>query len=211
MHKHAIVVAVVLSTAGTGWSADSEPSWPQFRGPDSTCVATSGKPPVTLNPDDPLWRAELPPGHSSPCVWGDRIFVTAYNNPQLETICVDRRNGVIIWRRPLSVEKIEPTHRIANPAAPTPMTDGKRLYVYFGSYGLISYDFDGAEQWYKRFPPPNVEFGTGTSPILAGDKVILDRDEDLDSCLIAFDKRDGKEIWRTDRSEFRRGFSTPYI
>jgi outer membrane protein assembly factor BamB len=102
-------------------------------------------------------------------------------------------------------------HRIGSPASPTPATDGERVFVYFGSYGLISYDFAGGERWRKPLPIPMIEFGTGTSPLLAGELIVLLCDQDLDSFLLAVDRRTGKTVWKTERPEFRRGFSSPYL
>ena len=157
-----------------------------------------------------LWKigaACRPPA----CVWADRIFLTGVSDARLETLCVARRDGRVLWRRPAPAEKIEATHRISNPAASTPATDGERVYVYYGSFGLLCYDFEGREQWTRPLPPPVVEFGTGTTPILAGDLLILNCDQDLGSYLLAADKRTGKDVWKIDRAEFRRGFATPFV
>jgi outer membrane protein assembly factor BamB len=85
------------------------------------------------------------------------------------------------------------------------------VYVYFGSFGLLAYDLGGKELWKKPLPQPVVEFGTGTSPILAGSNVILVSDQDAGGYLLAVDARTGAEVWRKDRSEFRRSFSSPFL
>jgi outer membrane protein assembly factor BamB len=85
------------------------------------------------------------------------------------------------------------------------------VYVYFGSFGLLAYDFAGKEQWRRPLAAPVVEFGSGTSPVLAGDRLILNCDQDLGSYLLAVDKRTGKTVWRVERPEFRRGFATPFV
>src|SRR5262249_21723733 len=108
-------------------------------------------------------------------------------------------------------EKIEPVHRIGSPASPTPATDGERVVVYFGSFGLISYDLSGRELWRRPLPFPMIEFGAGSSPLLAGELVLLLCDQDLGSFLLAVDRRTGKTVWKTERPEFRRGFSSPYL
>lgn len=204
-----ILLAFLLSLA-LGAGADS--NWPQFRGPEGCAVASDGEPPVHFGPgSNVLWKVALPPGNSSPVVWGDRIFLTAFDRPRLETFCLDRRNGQILWRQSLTPDKVEPTNRTATPAAPTPATDGQRVYVYFGSLGLVAYDFAGREQWRRPLPAPVVDFGTGSSPILVGDLLILSRDQDLGSHLLALDKATGRTIWRVERPEFRRGFATPFV
>ena len=108
-------------------------------------------------------------------------------------------------------EKIEAAHRIGSPASPTPCTDGERVYVSFGSFGVLAYGWNGGEQWKVPLPAPVVEFGTSASPILADGKVIIVSDQDVGGYLLALDAKTGAEVWRVDRSEFRRGFSTPFV
>ena len=191
---------------------NTQPFWPQFRGPSGLSIALQGKPPVHFGPgSNLLWKVSLPSGNSSPAVWGGRIFVTSFDKQKLETLCVDRSNGAILWRQAAPASKFEPAHHIGSPACPTPATDGSRVYVYFGSFGLLCYDMEGKEIWRKPIPIPIVEFGSGTSPVLAGDLVILNCDQDMNSFLLALDRVTGKEVWKTDRSEFRRGFATPLV
>jgi outer membrane protein assembly factor BamB len=186
--------------------------WPQFRGPGSTGVSEEGNPPIHFGPGtNVVWKTALPGGQSSPVIIGERIFVTSHHEGKLQTLCLDRTDGRILWTRDVAPEKVEPAHRIGSPAASTSAADGQRVYSYFGSFGLVCYDHEGAEQWYQRLPIPVVEFGTGTSPILTGDLLILLCDQDEDSYLLAVDKRTGKSVWRTERTEFRRGFSSPIV
>lgn len=187
-------------------------NWPQFRGPNACAVADGPPPPTFFGPkSNVLWRVNLPPGNSSPIVWGDRIFLTACDKLNLQTLCVDRRDGKILWCQSAPVEKTEPVNKYATPAAPTPVTDGQRVYVYFGSLGLLAYDFEGHEQWRVKLPTPIVEFGTGSSPILADGKLIQLCDQDSGSFLLAVDPASGKTIWRKERPGFRRGFTTPFV
>lgn len=207
MHRHSLTLGCFL-IAGSFCHADH---WPQFRGPDGQAVAQSDAP-IHFGPrSNVLWQSELPTGHSSPCIWGNRIFLTGFDRAHLDTLCLDRATGKILWKAAAPAEKIEGTHRIGSPAASTPATDGQRVYVYFGSFGLLAYDFQGKEIWRKPLPTPMVEFGTGSSPMLAGNLLILLCDQDLDSFLLAVDGRTGSEVWRAERPEFRRGFSTPFV
>lgn len=202
----------LLLCSGVERSRGGEAAWPQFRGPGGLAVAAQDHPPIQFGPQtNLLWRTELPPGHSSPCVWGPRIFLTGLNQGQLETLCVDRNSGGVLWRRPVQAEKLEPTHRLGSPAASTPATDGARVYAYFGSYGLVAYDVEGREQWKRPLPTPMVEFGAGMSPILAGDRLIVVCDGDQGSHLLALDKATGRQLWRTERPEFRRSFASPFV
>ena len=153
----------------------------------------------------------MPPGHSSPCIWADKIVLTGLADDKLITFCVSRTDGHELWRIAAPAQKIEATHRIGSPAAPTPCTDGRLVYVYFGSFGVLAYDWNGKEVWRKPLPAPVVEFGTGASPILADEKIIIVADQDVGSYLLALDAKTGAEVWRVDRSEFRRSFSTPLV
>src|SRR5947209_8213152 len=151
------VLPIVLFACFTGPAHGQDvPRWPQFRGPNATGIAADAKPlPVEFGPDKNLkWKTPIPPGHSSPCVWGDCIFVTAFDKEanKLETIGLDRRDGRILWRKAAPAEKVEKVHATGSPAVATPATDGERVYVYFGSCGLFCYDFDGKEIWTKPLP-----------------------------------------------------------
>ncbi len=185
--------------------------WPQFRGPGGRGVSESARPPVHFGPaTNVLWKVPLPSGNSSPIVTGDRIFLTAVNEGRLETLCLNRKNGKILWRKNAPAEKLEPTHKLGSPATPTPVTDGKWVYVFFGSFGIIAYDLEGAEKLRQPLATPVVEFGTSASPILVDNKLIVVCDQDLGSFVEARDKTTGRTIWRTERPQFRRSFATPY-
>jgi len=205
-------VALCLLTLIASPAFAAEPAWPQFRGPDGLAISEGSPPPVHFGPGtNLLWKIALPTGHSSPCIWGGRIFLTAVNDGKLETLCLDRAGGRILWQRPVQTANLERTHRLGSPAASTPATDGRRVYVYFGSFGLVAYTLEGAEEWTLPLPSPMVEFGAATSPILAGDKLIVVQDQDQGSYLLAVDTATGKTVWRTERPEFRRSFASPFI
>jgi outer membrane protein assembly factor BamB len=130
--SHLTTLVAVLS-AGLVSHATAAPApadWPQFRGPNSQGVAENAKPPFAFGPDKALlWKTPLPAGVSSPCIWGDRIFVTAFDEErkQLETIGLDRKTGKIVWRKDAPTEKIQEVHDISSPANTTSATDGKRV------------------------------------------------------------------------------------
>ena len=144
-----LTTVFLASLAGAAQNKGGEAWWPQFRGPNSSGIGT-GKPPVQFGPDqNVLWKTAVGPGLSSPVVWKGRIFLTEFDSTarQLATLCIDQRTGKILWRRTIAPETIEKVHEISSPAGSTPVTDGERLYVYFGSYGLIAYDRDGNTLW----------------------------------------------------------------
>ena len=191
------------------------PNWPRFRGPAGLGVADGEKPPVEFGPGkNVLWETAVPSGPSSPCIWGDRIFLTAYDGGKLWTLCLDRTTGKELWRRDAGAEKIEAyLENQGSPAASTPVTDGEKVFVYFGSCGLIAYDFAGKELWRHALPTAetNNDFGSGTSPILVDGLIILVRDLKADSSVLAVDAATGKQVWKTARPAMMTGYATPAV
>jgi outer membrane protein assembly factor BamB len=200
MMRCLLTMATGIGLAAATPAEDSVAHWTRFRGPDGGGLAPDGqKLPTQFGPNkNVLWKTPLPPGASSPCVWGDRIFLTAYDKPakKLETVCLDRRDGRILWRQAAPVAKIEKAHEVSNPAASTPAADNDGVYVHFGSLGLLCYDHAGHERWKVSLPAPQSMFGTATSPILAGDLVLLNRDYRPGPCLLAVDRRTGNIAWK---------------
>jgi outer membrane protein assembly factor BamB len=206
----AVVLSGLTGAAQTIDKGDGKAWWPQFRGPNSSGIGT-GKPPVEFGPGrNVLWKVAVGPGLSSPIVWNGRIFLTEFDsaNKQLATLCIDQRTGKVLWRRAVAPQTLEKVHEISSPAGSTPVTDGERVYVYFGSYGLIAYDRDGKTLWERRFPNPENPYGAVASPIVAGDLVILNH-QGKDAYLLGLDRRDGRTVWKTDRSMLQFGWSTP--
>lgn len=158
-----------------------------------------------------LWRTPLASGHSTPCFAGDRIFLTTSRGEELATVSLYRDTGEVRWKRALPTTKLEEIHGSGSRATCSPASDGERLYVFFGSYGLVCYDLDGQHLWEKRMGPFQDQFGANSSPIIVEDKVILNQDHDVDSFLMALDKRSGDVVWTTMREGFTRSYSTPVI
>jgi outer membrane protein assembly factor BamB len=206
-----ILTAVLLSASfGVATQKSGKPSWPQFRGPNASGLGT-GTPPVHFGPDqNVVWKTPVGAGLSSPIVWDQRLFLTEFDpaNKQLSTLCIDRGTGKILWRRTVTPEQIERVHKISSPAGATPVTDGERVYVYFGSYGLLAYDLNGNLKWERRLPLPENPYGAVSSPIVAGDLLILNH-QGKEAYLLAVNRRDGRTVWKTDRSMFQYGWSTP--
>jgi len=206
-----LFIAVTMALPADAWAGENY--WNQFRGPNGSGIAPGEKKlPMEFDATkNMIWKCEISKGNSSPCVWGDRIFLTGYAERNLETICIDRTNGRILWKKSVTPEKIERVHPINTPATPTATTDGKGVYVYFGSYGLICYDFNGNEKWKRALPPPVNMYGTAASPIMAGDYLIFCNDRKTESYLEAIDPDTGKTIWRKEREGFAAGWSTPML
>ncbi len=199
-----LVAALALSSFGSAAQKSGQVWWPQFRGPNSSGLG-EGRPPVHFGPDqNVLWKTAVGAGLSSPIVWEDRVFLTEVDQPnkQLSTLCIDRRTGKILWRRTVAPEQIEKVHELSSPAGATPATDGESVYVYFGSYGLVSYDLNGNLKWERRLPLPENPYGAVSSPIVAGELLVLNH-QGKDAYLLGVNRRDGRTVWKTDRSMFQ--------
>jgi outer membrane protein assembly factor BamB len=195
-----LVLALTIAIA-----ADKKvPAWPEYRGPGGSGIADdTDNPPIEFGPAKHLlWKTVVPSGHASPSIWGDRIFLTTFDKPtkMLEVMALARGSGKLVWRRAVPAEGLESVHDISSPATATPATDGERVYAYFGSYGLICFDRDGYLLWSVPLGVANViPYGSGTSPILAGELVILNRDEGPEPYILAVDRHTGKTVWKQEQ------------
>lgn len=203
-----LVTLVFIVT--TSFSQESA-NWPQFRGPNSSGIAPDNLSlPTEFNQNtNMLWRCAVSKGNSSPCIWGNNIFLTAYEGKTLETICIDRNTGKIRWKKAIAVDKFERMHPINNPASPSPATDGERVYVYFGAYGLLCYDLAGELVWERKMPIPKIMYGSSASPILTGQNLIFIHDSNTESYIENINPKTGKTIWKKDRTGFKGTWSNP--
>jgi outer membrane protein assembly factor BamB len=225
--------SLLLVTAGA-ISLSAADNWPQWRGPGGQGVSTEQKLPTEWSPSKNIaWKTELPPGHSSPIVWGDRLFVTAaiegeaipgkravkhrqgkeedWIHPDsvagdkrhtMKVLALDAKSGRILWEQTAYEGPVyDARHRRSSYAGPTAATDGEMVYAYFGPEGLYAYDFSGKLAWKVIEKFPVLGLGTGTSPVLFQNLVIMQRDEDNgdNSVVVAYDKKTGKEVWTTRR------------
>lgn len=213
--------------------------WPQFRGPQSSGVADDPSvPDAWSGTRNVVWKTEIPgSGWSSPVVWGDRIFLTSvistvapeapkkglYFGGNREAIpadehrwmvyAVDWKTGKIAWEREVHRGVPNSSHHLKNTyASETPVTDGERVYAYFGNLGLFVFDMDGKPVWSQPWGPFHTRYGWGTaaSPVLYKNSIYVVNDNDDRSFLVALDKHTGKQIWRVERDE-ASNWSTPYI
>jgi outer membrane protein assembly factor BamB len=179
--------------------------WPQFRGINGSGVASeTSKPPVVLDNTTLMWRTNLAGGVSSPVIWQEKLFITGFNksSKELLTICIDSKNGKTLWSKVAVPDSLEKYHSISSPAAGSVTTDGERVISYFGSCGLFCYTNNGKLLWKYSITPDNYTYGSGTSPVLAGDKLILIRDFGSKPYITALNKKTGAVLWKTN-------FSTP--
>ena len=197
-------LSVVLFTVSFQTARSQEARWPQFRGPGAQGVAADGIPlPTTFGPDkNVLWQTPLPHGHSSPVIWEDRIYITGGDRKtkKLETLCLDRKSGKVLWRKELVGRINETLDKLNSPASATPATDGQHVIVYFGSYGLVCYDRDGNMKWEKAFAPIPGFFGTASSPVIADGLVLFNTGNQLNFSLLALNVKTGDLVWQKDRS-----------
>ena len=188
------------------------------------------------------WKVAVPGvAWSCPVVVGDRVFVTTAFSPgqpkptggfgggkgggkggsggtpkatyQFKVVCLDRATGRPRWEKVAKEARpTVPTHGSNTYATETPVTDGERVYAYFGMTGLFCYDLDGKEVWAKDLGsyPMQAGWGTASSPVLAGDRLVVQCDNEEKSFLVALDETTGKELWRAGRPE-RSGWSTPFV
>ncbi|WP_020475095.1 outer membrane protein assembly factor BamB family protein [Zavarzinella formosa] len=202
----------VFSAVGLG--AEPPLAWPQFRGPGGMGVADAQKPPVEFGPTKNVkWKVPAPSGFSSPIVVGDMLVLTAFENMKLYVVAYDRANGTERWRAEAPAKKIEPYHQTeGSPAASTSVTDGKRIVSYFGSCGVFCHDLAGKELWKYELPTAATmaDFGTGVSPILADDMVVLVRDEKTNPKIIALDLTTGQLKWEKKRQS-TSSFCSPVV
>lgn len=217
-------------------------NWHQWRGPDANGVAPTGDPPIEWDQTKNVkWIAEIPGhGKSTPIIWGHRVFlITAINTgkvvegvPKPEdqpmrtfgikfpntlfrfvVLCLDRETGKTLWEQ-TAIEELphEGHHGDNSHASASPTTDGKFLYVSFGSRGVYCFDLDGQLQWKKKIG--NVEtrlsFGEASSPVIHGDTLILNRDNETDSHILVLDAKTGETRWQAKREEVS-AWATPLI
>jgi outer membrane protein assembly factor BamB len=204
--------------------AEVVPNWPQFRGRAASGVADGEKPPLRWSVDVPpvnvRWKTAIPGlGHSSPVVWGDRLFVTTAVSSQpaadmpvhaFKVYALDRRTGAVLWEKTVhsGVPKSRRSPR-GSFASATPVTDGQKLVVLFGSQGLFCFDLEGNLLWQKdlgifaggSFADPEYPWGDASSPVLFRDTVIVQCDRQQGSFVAAYSLADGSERWRAARDE----------
>ena len=192
--------------------------WPGWRGPRGDGTSQEKGLPLTWSPKENIrWKTPIPgKGHSSPIVWGNRVFVTTCleDRGQRVLMCLDRRDGTILWQRVVLTAKLEQKHALNSYASATPVTDGKHVWVAFLAYPdmeVACYDFDGQQIWMRSPGKLLSKHGFCSSPILHKDMVILNGDQDAEAYLIALDKETGAERWRIDRPNRTRSYCTPIL
>ncbi len=242
-----VLVAGLLALIFTNaTSAKSGANWPQWRGPDGLGISTEKNLPTQWSANKNIkWKTPIEGrGHSSPIVWGNRVFVTtAVEGPvvpgakavkhmlddkeflhpdsigadrkhMFKVIALDRSTGKVVWEQTaFEGTPYDNRHRKSSYAASTPLTDGKHVYAFFGAEGLYAYDMKGKLAWKADLGKlGTVGMGTGTSPILYENLVVVQCDEENGeaSFIVALDKKTGKEVWKTPR-KVQVSWATPLL
>jgi hypothetical protein len=213
-------VAIVLScsvalAASAGGPAASQ-GWTRFRGPNGTGITDATGLPVKWTEADYNWKAKLPgKGHSSPVIWGTRIFLTCGEPKTAQRIilCLKTRDGAIAWER-----RYDSTPHQLNPsnsyASSTPAVDGERLYVYWTTpeeVTLLALSHEGKEAWRRNLGGFVSEHGSGTSPIVVDNLVVLCNDQEGKSSLLAFDCKTGETRWEAERRTAKATYGAPCL
>ncbi len=202
-----------LAAVGLSGAEVPPPQWPQFRGPGGNSIAGSRSIPLAFGRDKNLrWKKELPVGHSSPCIWGDRMFLTGHVGTTLKMICLRRSDGTILWERERTFPKLSAYEHVAgDPANSTPATDGQRVVFQFDDFGVVVLNVAGELIWEKQMPSSGNTYSYGASPVLDDGQVYLNRDGGVNSSLVCLDAVTGKERWAAPRPNKIVSFCTPYV
>ena len=221
MRTRALLVTIILATATAAVRAEN---WPQWRGPSLNGVSTEKHLPVEWSTEENVtWKLELPEwSGSTPIIWGDRIFLNVAAGDGLYLWCVNRNTADPLWVRPLGSGNVK--MRKQNMSSPSPVTDGKNVYVMTGTGSLKGYDFNGNQIWardiqkdYGRF---GLNWGYASSPLLFEDslyvQVLHGMRTDDPSYILRIDKKTGKTLWRVERltdaiRESPDSYSTPAL
>lgn len=200
------------STMGGCAVSPSREPWSRFRGPNGSGIGTGSGYPIEFGPRKNLvWKRSFPMGKSSPVLTVDRILLTADADNRLQVISVDRATGKTVWERSLAPVRREYKNPLNHGASSSPVTDGMNVYAFFGDYGLVSYDAGGKERWKTPMGPFSSLWGMASSPVLAGDTVVLLMEGIARSSIAGFDSNSGHKKWEAERPPFALNYSAPLV
>ncbi len=209
----------LLVVLTTGFSCDAE-EWPGWRGPlRNGTTSDTGVPTSWSETENVVWKAAVPGvGISNPIVWGDRVFLTASegaDQSELHIVCFESTTGQERWKRRMWGTAPSLFYPQSGMASPSPVTDGKRVFAFFGTGDVFCFSMNGELLWqralsheYGRFQN---RFAASSSPVLFYGKLIIQCDHYGDSYVIALDPETGANLWKTDRAETWHSWSSPQI
>ena len=233
------ILSLLLMLAVTGAAGAGE-NWPQFRGPGAMGVAEHARLPDLWSPtENVVWKQDIPGrGWSSPVVWGNHVFITTVSTEgkawearkglyfggerfkppagkhHWKVICLSLETGKVVWKKTAHSGVPQSSIHIKNSyASETPITDGERVYAYFGNQGLYCYTVGGKFLWKKEWPAYKTRFGWGlaASPVLHKGRLYIVNDNEQQSFLVALDAKTGTEVWKVKREGEKSNWSTPFI
>jgi outer membrane protein assembly factor BamB len=190
--------------------------WARFRGLNGAGQSDATTIPASWSDSDYNWHVKLPGiGHSSPVLWGKKIFLTSADpdGNQRWLLCLSTETGKTLWIKPFDSSRHQ-IHLQNSFASSTPTVDEERVYILWGSpesYSVIALNHEGHEKWKKDLGPFQAEHGFGTSPIVFEDLVVVNNDQDGTSSLVALDSKTGDIRWKIPRSTARVAYSTPCV
>ncbi|MDG2468587.1 MAG: PQQ-binding-like beta-propeller repeat protein [Pirellulaceae bacterium] len=195
-------------------------NWPNWRGPNSNGVAQGKSFPTSWSTDKNIhWRVELPAfGSSTPAVWGDKVFITSPKKGSNVVLCLNLE-GKMLWESEVG-KTINGKHKMGSGSNPSPVTDGKHVFVYYKSGDFGCLDFDGKLVWktnlQSKFGDDTLWWDLGTSPVLTKDYVVVACMQEGPSYVAAFGKTDGQLVWKQDRMtgaprESDQSYTTPIV
>ncbi|GHT46502.1 hypothetical protein FACS189454_07740 [Planctomycetales bacterium] len=207
------------TTAVSQTNAPTDPAliWSSFR--NGNGIAVSDKPPLkwdAAKDENIAWKTPVPlPGKSSPVLWGAKLFLTGADEKTQHVYCFDTENGKLVWTADVSKQTgAAKVSEDTGLAAPTPATDGQRVFAMFANGELVAVDFSGKEVWRKSFGVPESSYGYAASPALYQNKVIVQYDvgdgSGAKSKIVALDCKSGKSVWETPR-EIPNSWSSPIV
>lgn len=219
-------ISLVLLSLVLLYSAVAE-DWPRFRGPNGDGRSSARELPTSWSDDENiLWKRKLPgPGASSPIVHRDRVYLTCYSgygvnkdepgeitNLKRHLLCIDRNTGETLWTTDESdagcTAELDGFVGLHGYASSTPVTDGNAIYTFYGCSGVYAYNMDGNRLWHTSVGDRVDPFGSGTSPILFDDLVIVNASVES-RALVALNRQSGKEVWRAE--DIVRSWNTPVL
>lgn len=207
---------LVFFVAASAWQPGWGQEWTRFRGPNGTGVSPAKGIPTTWTQNEIGWKSPLPgPGHSSPVVWGDKVFVTSGNSDgtTIEVLALRVTDGHILWKTPFPLARYSKNSN-NSVASGSPAVDEKRVYVCWGTPAkltLAALTHEGRLVWEKDLGPFTGQHGGGISPIVYRDRVVLANEQEAESYLLALDAATGETRWKTSREKTQASYSTPCV
>jgi outer membrane protein assembly factor BamB len=188
-------------------------NWPRFRGVNGAGVSTSRKLPIEVGAQKNLiWKIAAPKGSSSPIIADGQLYFSSYAGKERTLHCLDPATGKTRWTRSVTKIREENATPPNGPATPTPVSDGKNVFVLYPDVGVVCYAALGQEKWKIDLQPFRSMHGMASSLMTVDDLVIVVADQLADSYMAAFNSQTGKQVWKSDRLDgVTGGYSTPSV